>query len=369
MHSLLVKHPQICRPSQPEINFFSSDVRFRKGYAFYKTMFRGCFKAEASYIDTSSTYLSQERVPFRMNQTFKDQLRDKRIIILLPEPVAKEYSAFAEKAYRCLESMMIIIGNQESPMAGWDTNILCSQDTCRWLRCHEKAKYVTQANISTGIASFQEMFRRGFLKLQSHIYVDHLKKYTKFFDPKQLLVLNSETYHRETAVSMLRIAKFLKFNRTWWNSITAPVSMENRSALGGGSVWGVTPVPVPPLDCETRDDLRGVFREANSELYQFLLHNKFPDEQGNFDSFSDPKGLPCTASAMLDPPGKALVPPIGTWPVPPGTFCPSRDALLGPKYFLIGAQKVPHTPACATIVNCQPSISLITLIPPSPTNC
>ena len=158
-----------------------------------------------------------------MNATFTpNAMKEKKLILVLREPVAREFSLYEHLLRECMISMREVIRSRETPSRGWNVNRLCSQRHCHYLNCKKKAKYVKAKNLKAGLATFAEYFTNGTLVTRNSYYVEHIQLFLRYFDRSQIMILNFDRLLRETPFVMSRIAKFLQLSEGWSDSVTLP---------------------------------------------------------------------------------------------------------------------------------------------------
>ena len=97
---LLTKHNSVCAMKEKEPRFFMSDDLFKKGRDAYAAFWSGrtCPATEdnsSGYIDCTPDYYRIKNVPQRMGQLLDPTYKtNKRAIIVLRDPVAREYSLY-----------------------------------------------------------------------------------------------------------------------------------------------------------------------------------------------------------------------------------------------------------------------------------
>ena len=99
---LLTKHSSVCAMKEKEPRFFMSDVLFNKGRDAYSAFWSGrsCPTTEnlsSGYIDCTPDYYRVTNVPERMGQILDPTYKtNKRAILVLRDPVAREYSLYGQ---------------------------------------------------------------------------------------------------------------------------------------------------------------------------------------------------------------------------------------------------------------------------------
>jgi hypothetical protein len=88
MYACLFEHPEICMP-QKEINFFSRDRNWTRGFDWYESIFAEC-PAGALSGEFSTSYLTAPEAPARIAERYPDA----RLIVSLRNPVDRAYSSY-----------------------------------------------------------------------------------------------------------------------------------------------------------------------------------------------------------------------------------------------------------------------------------
>jgi hypothetical protein len=88
MYACLYEHPESCMPRK-EINFFSRDRNWRRGYEWYEPIFSEC-PATAITGEFSTSYLLDAKTPARIRSRYPET----RLIASLRHPVDRAYSSY-----------------------------------------------------------------------------------------------------------------------------------------------------------------------------------------------------------------------------------------------------------------------------------
>jgi Sulfotransferase domain len=88
MYACMYEHPQICMPRK-EINFFSRERNWSRGFEWYEGIFAECF-ATAVCGEFSTSYLPDPETPRRIH----DRYPDVRLIVSLRHPAERAYSSY-----------------------------------------------------------------------------------------------------------------------------------------------------------------------------------------------------------------------------------------------------------------------------------
>jgi hypothetical protein len=88
IYACLYEHPQICMPRK-EINFFSRERNWSRGFEWYEGIFGECPPTKLSG-EFSTSYLTDADTPARI----RDRYPDVRLIVSLRHPVDRAYSSY-----------------------------------------------------------------------------------------------------------------------------------------------------------------------------------------------------------------------------------------------------------------------------------
>jgi hypothetical protein len=88
MYACLYEHPRICMPRK-EINFFSRDRNWSRGFEWYEDVFADC-PPNAVAGEFSTSYLMDTEAPARI----RDRYPEVRLIVSLRHPVDRAYSNY-----------------------------------------------------------------------------------------------------------------------------------------------------------------------------------------------------------------------------------------------------------------------------------
>ena len=84
----MYEHPQICMP-QKEVNFFSRERNWTRGYDWYESVFAEC-PTNAIVGEFSTSYLTDAATPARIRSRYPDV----KLIVSLRHPVDRAYSSY-----------------------------------------------------------------------------------------------------------------------------------------------------------------------------------------------------------------------------------------------------------------------------------
>jgi hypothetical protein len=212
LYHLLAKHPYVEPAAFKELHYF--DLLFDKGTEWYRHCFPSPRRKNGRKIITGEGtpgYLFHPQAAKRMARVIPDA----KLIALLRNPVDRTYSAYHHRTR--------------------------NRDRVR---------------------TFEETVRDNFDApnqgfLSQSIYVDHLLRWSEYFDREQMLVLKSEDFFELPRESLRCVLEYLDLPN--WE----PEAAELRSKLNKGG-YGHR------MDSATRERLEKYFEPHNQRLYEYL---------------------------------------------------------------------------------------------------
>lgn len=88
MYACLYEHPEVCAPRK-EINFFSRERHWTRGYGWYESHFEECPPGQRAG-EWSTSYLHHPETPHRIH----DRYPDVQLLVSLRNPVERAFSGF-----------------------------------------------------------------------------------------------------------------------------------------------------------------------------------------------------------------------------------------------------------------------------------
>ena len=177
----LAKHPQVIPSTIKEVHYF--DKNYDKGLNWYLNFFPNrwaCFRKKTG--ESTPYYIYHPHAIKRIKENFPKV----KIILMLREPVSRAYSHY----------QMVLGRGQE--------NILDFNEAIQQTALVDKIELQMLAN--PNLNSFEHQKRsylnRGF-------YDKQVKKLYQEFDAKQILILKSEDFYKDTKKSLKQVYSFL----------------------------------------------------------------------------------------------------------------------------------------------------------------
>jgi Sulfotransferase domain len=242
--------------SSTATHFFDNSNNFKKGLAFYQSLFEHCGSNDTAVIDASADLILYPR-RVREQYELQGQAETVKIIFILRDPVHREIEAFQNRALKC----------QDNNTAAVVVSDVCAKD-----------------GQPVAIQSFME--QKVLTKLQNKnfhymvgVYAIYLKTWFEVWDRQQILLLRYEELENRPKLFLGRIHDFL--------GIQPPAKANNLGLVGRPKTNESS------SSCTMREKLSTHFAEHNEALYALLAANPGPTmEQKPFPKFESHK---CTS--------------------------------------------------------------------------
>lgn len=268
LYELMIAHPQFCGGDHKEPMFFKEDEFYKNGKDWYQGNYndKKCKGKEGTFFVDGSTMMHRmPGVMERMDQFYSDEQKDDlRFIVLLREPVSRDFSWY--------------------------------QHWTRW--------YLEDHGPFTGIKTLQEHANTNkgnhFTNLYTHgEYAQQLKAFLGMFRRDQILIINSLLCFKDSPSVMKVVAKFLNvpYHPEW----DKPFPHDDH--LGAVNNAACVTKYVPKLDCSIRDELARWYEPKNKDLEQLLISTKekSPAMEPDFEPFGESyKKTSCVADARQE---------------------------------------------------------------------
>lgn len=226
LQEYLLKHPKVLRPTIKEVHYF--DNNFKKGLRWYRSFFPFIKKRGQVFGEASPYYIYHSLVPRRV----KSVLPNIKIIVLLRSPAERAFSHYK----------MELRGGYEK-------------------ESFEKALEREKGNIK----NYDSLVRKGkksfghqhFSYLDRGKYSLQLKRWFKYFDRENFLIIKSEDLFINPQEEVSRVFSFLGLNDYKIKKFPKINRSKNREKQRGG----------------IKDKLNYYFRDFNLDLCDLLGRN------------------------------------------------------------------------------------------------
>jgi hypothetical protein len=335
LFALLKQHPSICAGKEKEPQFFNH--HFNKGEKYYVNHFPSklCTKKNGKFIDASPDYLHSREAPTNMMTAYGNRLHTKKLIVLLRNPIEREYSWYNHLVKNCVPKIRgymkrkklerldgdaiwgackiskhcrdICDRQNPNPKSNTDTiytatntnttsntttntttntningnattTIKNTSTTVNNTAAFMELKFMTFKNVMSGLMSFDDFLKINPLHRSS--YSDNIRRWLQVFDRKQILIMNFDTLITNQTESMKSIANFFNIEPFHEGTKLPKVNSARKD-----------PSLKSPLLCKT---IRRIADEGmnikTNDLYKLLNEGIKPTDELPFPKFVDP---PC----------------------------------------------------------------------------
>ena len=286
LNKLIIEHPELCTTGKKEKHFFDKDEEFGtdKGLTDYLEEFAKC---DGKYtIDSTPRYVQEDYVPGRIVSSYsKSNLAKKKFILVLREPIARQYSEYQMRVRVCLDHGHIDwiippplgddVVEEDVDHQEWRGQRDCGRVSLNYKPniSLEKLKFITFADWVHSENGAQEVTR-------GH-YKEHIQRWLDTgIQRHQLFILSFQTLIKNTTDVSQRLSRFMNLDADWGVNVSLPEVKQTK--------------PNTILDCKTFDELDRYYKKVNTKIYEFINHatDKPPDEP-EFPWFVESRGT-CT---------------------------------------------------------------------------
>lgn len=224
LYKYLCQHPDITPAKEKELQFFSK--RFKKGFPWYKSQFPSLMSPSRKGItgEGDPYYLFHPHAPKRIYETMPHV----KLIVLLRNPTDRAFSHYNYINRRVNMSFEEAIKKELEGIQ------------------EEKKKMLKDE-------TYNSKFYRDYSFLSRGKYIEQLMAYEKYFDKKQILVLNSEEFFDDPQRGVNQVFEFLNL----------PSYKVGKFKVFNNRHYG-------PLKDSTRHFLTNYFKPYNKRLYKYL---------------------------------------------------------------------------------------------------
>lgn len=261
LHDLLSTHPNICQKNGvKEAHFFNTN-QFKGGKNEYMKLLAAekCGPGEW-VVDGTPNYIQHDVVvPQRLLESYTtEELKRKKFVLVLREPVRREFSLY-EHMYRCCLHDVII----PNKAAGY-RNLCGSKEfflyiSCKHMGCfHMNSEKLKSPHPDQYFKTFKQYYDAGSLNPANSNYMYQLRGWLKHIPQQQIFIVNFETLVTNTTDVMKRLQQFFGFSTGWGDHVVLPHDNEGDKAVQG------------LMDCETHDKLWAYYNTTNAGLIELI---------------------------------------------------------------------------------------------------
>lgn len=205
LYEYLSKHPQLKSSTIKETDFFSCNEIYHRGYDFYHALFAQEAGERKFFFEASPSYLHNESAPERIH-AYNPRIK---LVAVLRHPAERAYSAWNMyvKNYRTNVNWF------QNWMLRSDANYASRQVVRR--SAESLMDFLTYLNeevaaLNSGMFIEAPVLSHGF-------YCKQLQNYLKFFDRKQLSIIESSALKNNTIVTLRSIEDFIGIVHNNWD--------------------------------------------------------------------------------------------------------------------------------------------------------
>ncbi len=232
LYHYLKKHPCIFMPLKQEVHFF--DFNYPKGLSYYRAHFPSIyFKHYALKMygqlkvgECTPYYMPHPLVPQRMAA----RLPGIKLVFVLRNPVMRTYSHYQHEYQKGREWLSF-------------ENALKA----------EKKRLSGEAELIQRRHAYYSYRHHHFSYVNRSKYVEHVKRWLKYFPRKQMFFISSERLFSKPQEQVDRLCEFLEIRR---------------KAIGGAKAHNTR--NYPPMNVKTREMLEEYFKPYNQALYDLI---------------------------------------------------------------------------------------------------
>jgi len=266
LHDLIVQHSQICPSKVKEFHYFSGNEYTPKRKEWYEKQFTNRSNcAVGSYtIDGTPRYIRSTIAPQRIKEAYNEkELSKKKFILVLREPVSREFSWYRHRMRSCIPAMKkgiqrskpAIVATNRTHVYTYDQ--ICKDESCRALGCKKMPATLGLLQYpQKHLYTFDQYIQHTPSVLTDSAYAHQIRHWLKYIPRKQLFIINTETLQQNTTDTMHRLSIFLQFQSDWGKNVTLPHKNENRIEAN--------------LSCTSYDRLYLHYAPLNKALYRLL---------------------------------------------------------------------------------------------------
>jgi len=280
LNDLLITHPAICNYGRKEKHFFSADEEsWHKNFAElsrdFLSEFSGC-RGKKFTLDSTPSYSMLEYTAERIKQYYPQFAAQKKFVLLLREPVSRQYSEYQRLARGCLMELNPLL---DLPSSDYKNPFVRERFDKAVKKCHdvssltkdtdvilERRKKVGVDNIMSFGAWIDSSF--GQKQLARGRYVEHLNTWLAQFDRRQIFIIDFQTLISNTTDAVSKLSRWLGIDPTqlYINGTTA---IQLPQVFAGVHSYSDEAVKMK-LDCTTALRLESYYQRKNQGLAQLI---------------------------------------------------------------------------------------------------
>lgn len=272
LNNLLFEHKEICSKGVKEKHYYT-ESRYLDMVKEYMAEFSGCKQNQVT-VDATPKYVVGSEVAERIQASYKPEtLAKKKFILLLRDPVARQYSEYQRVLRICFR---VIEGDKqlerESTNRTPEEKRVRAEKNCALVMRPAKKGGKPVGLKKENAMSFAEWVASPFGSYEQARgnYVHQIKHWLTVVKRSQLFILNFQTLVGNTSDAMQRVSSFLNIN---YQDFLDSAGNANKTKV-------VLPQPPPSnsyvdwlpafMDCRTYDMLEEYYNQQNDGLFALI---------------------------------------------------------------------------------------------------
>jgi hypothetical protein len=273
-------------------------------------------KPRRYFIDGSTMLHNMREVAPRIKEFYDDEASpvkssELKFIVLLREPVARDYSCFQHYSRNAIAHIPSRFPQYALPFASFGEHggmrtmkeVLEQNMTTKMKHQQQFPSLLNYSEVGNGLCHHNDFIRGE--------YASHIREFLKYFDRSQLMIMNSDFvvhHHREALLAIADFTNILKQG----NETNSPAYLREIAAFDAPNYPHAdhdvqslcVHQHVPKLDCSFRDRLAQYYRPWNSELMKLLneTQSRAPKSEPPFAPFheNEHQNVLCVKDARKD---------------------------------------------------------------------
>jgi len=295
LNNLLFEHKEICNKGVKEKHFYS-EKRYLEPLMVkqYLAEFDGCKSTQVT-VDATPKYVVGSEIAERIQSSYKPEtLAKKKFILLLRDPVARQYSEYQRVLRICFrviegDKQLERVSTTRTPeekreRAEKNCGLVMRPESMKRAKGDKKDPPLKKENAMNFAEWTESSF--GSMEQARGNYVHQIKHWLTVINRSQLFILNFQSLVSNTTDSMQRLSSFLNIK---YDSFLETAGDVNKTKV-------VLPQPPPSnsyvdwapafMDCATHDSLAKYYAEQNQGIFELINNDTTkPPQEPFFPSF------------------------------------------------------------------------------------
>lgn len=216
-------------------------------------------------------YIRSQEAPYLIQSSYtSNELAKKKFILILREPVSREFSWYKHRARSCVRVMedaihkykpeYITINNNET-IFGYHRKYLCADEACSQLGCTHMPISL-ESNPLQHLHTFTQYIHLRTEIYQNSLYIQQINNWLNVIDRKQLFIINADYMFHNITDTTTRLIQFLGLKHSFPKGHIIKLPEKN-----------INDEIQVSIDCKDYDLLDAHYQPYNIELYNYINNN------------------------------------------------------------------------------------------------